>query len=143
MYRREVPLTFGLLMDLHLKLFALQHTDRLKGYESSVFIDKMGAVQLHVKFRRGILPRGGREAENMIEDTTLKVRKAAESLVKGIWGLYPEDIPEGAFSDQDDFVTTYIFLDGKQIGYASKDNFYWKKQERKHKVITNQWKRKK
>ena len=79
-YKEPLPVTFGMWLDLQLKLFSYKHSDWSK--KTKVFIAKSGALQ-------------------------------------------------------HDLVSTFVFLDGKQVGWAAGDNFHWKRKKRTWDVITN------
>lgn len=137
MYRTQMPVTFGMYLDLHLKIFSIQNSDYR--YEASTFLGQTGGVQLHVKFQRDRLPRKKAIAEDLIEQTSLELKARAAKMLKDLWALYPEEIPKGAFQDQLELVQTFVFLDEEQIGFANQDTFYWKQQPKNQKVVTNSW----
>ncbi len=137
LYKIPVPMTFGLLFDLHLKIFSLKYTDAL--HETRMYIGKSGGVQLHIRFQRDHLPLKKGSAEQFIEDKALKIKREADLLVQGLWNLFPKDIPETAFADQMDIVHSFVFLNGVRIGFADGDTFYWKKKQIPERVMTNKW----
>ena len=126
-YRVPVTITFGMWADLHFRFFSLQHSSEV--HEVQLYLGKSGGVQLQLSYQRNRLPRKKVEAEAFIEDKSMKIKKEAEQLVQGLWAIYPKDIPEHVFADQNDIVNTFVFLNREQIGFADGDIFYWKKKE--------------
>ncbi len=125
-------------LDLQLKVFSYKYSDWFK--KTKVFITKSGALQMKIEFQASRLPGDKQKIEAFIEDTSMKIKLESEHLVQGLWGLYPGEIPYDAFKEQHDLISTFIFLDGKQVGWASGDNFHWKRKKRTWDVITNHFK---
>lgn len=136
-YRVPVTITFGMWADLHFRLFSMQHTSPV--HDVQLYLGKSGGVQLQLRYQRDRLPRKKVEAEGFIEDKSMKIKKEAEHLVQGLWAIYPQDVPEHVFADQNDIVNTFVFLNTEQIGFADGDIFYWKKKEIPTRVLTNKW----
>ena len=134
-YKEPLPVTFGMWLDLQLRVFSFKHSDWFK--KTKVFITKSGALQMKIDFRGNRLPGDKSQIEGYVEDTSIKIKLEVEQLVQGLWGIYPGEIPYGAFKGQHDLVSTFIFLDGKQIGWTAGDNFQWKRKKRMWDVITN------
>ena len=133
-YKEPLPVTFGMWLDLQLKLFSYKHSDWSK--KTKVFIAKSGALQMKIEFQANRLPGDKNQIEDFIEDTSMKIKLESEQLVQGLWSLFLK-IPYAAFEEQHDLVSTFVFLDGKQIGWAAGDNFHWKRKKRTWDVITN------
>jgi len=136
-YRVPVTVTFGMWVDLHFRLFSIQQSSPV--HKVKMYLGKSGGVQLQVRYQRTRLPRKKLEAERFIEDKSLKIKREAEQLVQGLWALFPQDIPEHIFADQNDIVNTFVFLNAEQIGFADGETFYWKKKEIPTRVLTNKW----
>ena len=134
-YKEPLPVTFGMWLDLQLKVFSYKHSDWSK--KTKVFIAKSGALQMKIEFQANRLPGDKNQIEDFIEDTSMKIKLESEQLVQGLWSLFPGKIPYAAFEEQHDLVSTFVFLDGKQIGWAAGDNFHWKRKKRTWDVITN------
>ena len=92
---------------------------------------------MKIDFQGNRLPGDKSQIEGYVEDTSIKIKLEVEQLVQGLWGIYPGEIPYGAFKEQHDLVSTFVFLDGKQIGWTSGDSFQWKRKKRMWDVITN------
>ena len=134
-YKEPLSVTFGMWMDLQLKVFSYKHSDWFK--KTKIFITKSGALQMKVDFQANRLPGDKTQIEDYIEDTSMKIKLESEQLVQGLWGLFPGKIPYEAFKEQHDLVSTFVFLDGKQVGWAAGDDFHWKRKKRVWDVITN------
>ena len=137
-YKEPLSVTFGMWMDLQLKVFSYKHSDWFK--KTKIFIAKSGALQMKVDFQANRLPGDKNQIEDYIEDTSMKIKLESEQLVQGLWGLFPGKIPYEAFEEQHDLVSTFVFLDGKQVGWAAGDDFHWKRKKRVWDVITNHFK---
>jgi hypothetical protein len=137
LYRREIPMTFGLLMDLNAKMFSIKN--QYSYLKTELYIGKSGNIQLHLEFERSKLPSSKDKAEQMIEDMSMKIKSQAEILVKDLWKIYPGELPYSAFADGKELVTTVVFLNGKQIGYSEENRFYWRTQPRPQGPVTNKW----
>ncbi|MBT3783993.1 hypothetical protein HOF92_03385 [bacterium] len=136
-YRVNVPITFGMWVDLHFRLFSLQHSSSV--HKVKMYLGKSGGVQLQVRYDRSRLPRKKTDAEQFIEDKSLKVKREADQLVRSLWSLFPRDIPEHIFAEQNDIVNAFVFLNEEQIGFADGETFYWRRKEVPDKVLTNKW----
>ena len=136
-YRVPVTVTFGMWSDLHFRLFSLQQSSPV--HKVKMYLGKSGGVQLQLRYQRTRLPRKKSEAEQFIEDKSLKIKREADQLVRSLWALFPRDIPEHIFVDQNDIVNAFVFLNEEQIGFADGDMFYWKRKEVPDRVLTNKW----
>lgn len=134
-YKQPLPLTFGMWTDLQLKVFSFKHSDWLK--QTHAFITESGAVQLKIDFQSDRLPGDKLEIEEYIEDTSLKIKHEAEQLMQGLWSIFPGKIAKQVFKGQHDLVSTFIFLNGRQIGWVGGDHFNWNKQKPVWDVVTN------
>jgi hypothetical protein len=137
LYRTQVPFTFGLLVDLHTRIFTMQHsTDFCK---TRFYVGESGNLQLHLNFIRDKLPGNKKQAETTIEDSAMKIKKEADNLARSLWAMFPDEIPVEAVNDNRDLVSTLIFLDGINVGFSDGERFLWKTQLRDNRVITNEW----
>lgn len=134
-YKRPLPVTFGMWLDLQLKVFSFKHSDWVK--TTKVFIGKSGALQMRIEFQSDRLPGDKSQIEDFIEDTSLKIKLESEQLVQGIWSTFPDDISGLVFKGQNDLVNTFVFLNAKNIAWVQGDQFHWKRKKRSWDVITN------
>ena len=137
LYREKLPVTFGMFVDLNFKVFSIQHSNHFQ--EVKLFIGKSGGAQLKIEFQRGRLPAEKWRAEKFIEDTSIKLRVAAESLVKDMWKLFPGEIPKNAFHDQTTWVSGFVFVNSNQVGWINGKELVWKRKPADLSVVTNDW----
>lgn len=137
LYRTQVPFTFGLLVDLHTRIFTMQHSSDF--CKTRFYVGESGNLQLHLNFIRDKLPGNKKQAETAIEDSAMKIKKEADELARSLWAMFPAEIPIEALSDNSDLVSTLIFLDGINVGFSDGERFLWKTQVRDNRVIKNEW----
>ena len=137
-YKEPLSVTFGMWLDLQLRVFSFKHSDWFK--KTKVFVTKSGALQMKIDFQGNRLPGDKSQVEGYVEDTSMKIKTEVEHLVQGLWGIYPGEIPYAALREQHDLVSTFVFLDGKQVGWSSGENFQWKRKKRAWDIITNNFK---
>lgn len=134
-YKQPLPVTFGMWLDLQLKVFSFKHSDWMK--TTKVFIGKSGALQMRIEFQSSRLPGDKSQIEEFIEDTSLKIKHESEQLVQSLWSVFPDNISGLAFQGHNDLVNTFVFLDAKNLGWLQGNEFHWKRKKRSWEVITN------
>ncbi len=136
-YRRPVPFTFGLYMDLSLKVKALQVSR--PNYRVEAYIGQSGKLQVKIDFLRAMLPAQKDEAEQLIEDTSMKVHTQMLEFARGLWKTYSGMVQGEPFVSQDDYLRTLVYLDGSMIGFSEETRFMWKTVQRDPRPVTNTW----
>lgn len=135
LYRYHVPFTFGLLVDLHSRIFTMQHSTDF--CQTKFYIGESGSLQLHLNFIRDKLPADKKLAEKTIEETAINIKNEAEELARSLWITFLTEIPAEVTSEGTYLVNALVFLDGTNVGFNDGERFLWRRIAKDNRPITN------
>jgi len=136
-YQKTIPFSFGLYYDMSLKIHALKYSD--EKIRSEIFITQSGKLQLKLDFRRAQLPQDKKEAEQFIEDSSRKIHSEMHRFAISLWKVFPSLVDGEPYIEEDDYLKTFVSLDGSSIGFSDGMRFLWRSRERDNRPVTNSW----
>ncbi len=136
-YQKTIPFSFGLYYDMSLKLNALKYSD--EKIRAEIFIAQSGKLQLKLDFRRTYLPQDKKLAEQFIEDSSRKIHSEMHKYAIALWKVFPGLVEGDPYIEEDDYLKTFVSLDGSSIGFSDGMRFLWRTRERDDRPVTNSW----